>query len=121
MIIWREKEQLDEMSTRVFSFPKDRLPFKVVIKNPDKGRLDHAHIMKLGTKGVDLGAFVLTKNPPRSIDDLVSYDEGDHKGLKNLTDEQLQALVSWASRRNSLLPITNWRVLQNEYTVDRRK
>jgi hypothetical protein len=119
MIILREKEQLDEMAIRVISFPKDRLPFKVTIKNPDKGKFDHAHIMKLGTKDADLGAFVITKNPPRSIDDLVSYEEGDHKGLKNFTNEQLQALVSWASHRNSLYPITNWQVLQNEYTVDR--
>jgi hypothetical protein len=119
MIILQEKQQLDEMSIRVISFSKDRLPFKVTIKCPDKGKFDHAHIMKLGTKDTELGAFVITKSPPRSISDLVGYAEGGHKGLKNFTDEQLHALVDWASRRNSLYPGTNWQALQYEYAVNR--
>jgi hypothetical protein len=120
MIIWREKEQLDEMAIRIISAPEEKLPFKVTIKCPDKGKFDHAHIMKLRTKADELGAFVITKNAPKSVEDLVGYTEGDHKGLKNFTDEQLQALVDWASRRNSLLPVTNWQALQYEYAINRR-
>jgi hypothetical protein len=121
MIILKEKQQLDEMAIRVISFPEDRLPFKVTIKSPDKGKFDHAHIMKLGTTSDEIGAFVITQNAPRSINDLVGYTEGQHEGLKNLTNEQLQALVSWASRRNFLLPVyTNWQTLQYEYAVNRR-
>jgi hypothetical protein len=121
MIIFKEKEHLDEMSIRVISSPEEKLPFKVTIKCPDKGRLDHAHIMKLGTKSHELGAFVITKTLPRRVSDLVGYTEGDHTGLEKLTNEQLQALVLWASMRNSLLPAyTNWQTLQYEYAVNRR-
>jgi hypothetical protein len=77
--------------------------------------------MKLRTKADELGAFVITKALPKSIEDLVGYAEGGHKGLENLTDEQLQALVDWASRRNVLFSAyTNWQVLQYEYAVNRR-
>jgi hypothetical protein len=108
------------MSIRVISFAQDKLPFKVVIKCPDKGKLDHAHIMKLRTKADELGAFVITRTPPRLISDLVGYTEGKHEGLNNFTEEQLQALVDWASRRNPLLSeCTNWQVLQYEYAVNR--
>jgi hypothetical protein len=121
MIILREKLQLDEMSIRIISSPEEKLPFKVTIKCPDKGKFDHAHIMRLGTASDELGAFVITRSPPESIQDLVGYTEGGHKGLVNFTDDQLQALVSWASRRNSLLSAyTNWQTLQYEYTVNRR-
>jgi hypothetical protein len=120
MLIWREKQQLDEMSTRVIANQDDKLPFKIVVKCPDEGRFDHAHILKLRTKADELGAFVITKNPPKSTSDLVSYDEGDHKGLDNLTNEQLQALVSWAPRRSPTCPTaTNWQILQYEWTVNR--
>jgi hypothetical protein len=120
MIILKENQRLDEMSIRVISFPKDRLPFKVTIKSPDKGKFDHAHIMKLGTTADEIGAFVITQSSPRSINDLVGYTEGEHEGLKNLTNEQLQALVNWASHRNSLLSAyTNWQALQYEYAVNR--
>jgi hypothetical protein len=121
MIIVKEKQQLDEMPIRIISAPEERLPFKVTIKCPDKGSLDHAHIMKLGTKSDEIGAFVITKTPPRVINDLVGYTEGKHTGLKNFTNDQLQALVSWASRKNSLLSAyTNWQTLQYEYAVNRR-
>jgi hypothetical protein len=120
MIILKEKQQLDEMSIRVISDPEEGLPFKVTIKCPDKGSLDHAHIMKLGTKSDEIGAFVITKTPPRLISDLVGYTEGKHEGLNNFTDQQLQSLVSWASRQNALLSeCTNWQVLQYEYAVNR--
>jgi hypothetical protein len=121
MVILKEKQQLDEMSIRVISAPEERLPFKVTIKCPDKGKFDHAHIMKLGTKADEIGTFVITKNPPKSVKDLVGYTEGGHKGLINLTDDQLQALVDWASRRNFLFSAyTNWQTLQYEHTVNRR-
>jgi hypothetical protein len=114
------EEQLDEMSIRVISFSKDNLPFKVVIKCPDKGRLDHAHIIKLGTKDNEIGAFVITSNTPKAVKDLVGYTEGKHEGLKNLKFDELQALVFWASQRNVLLPAyTNWQTLQYEYAVNR--
>jgi hypothetical protein len=119
MIILKEKLQLDEMSIRVISFAEDKLPFKIAIKCPDKGRLDHAHIIKLGTASDELGAFVITNNTPKAVKDLVGYTEGKHEGLRNLKFDELQALVSWASRRNSLLPVTNWQTLQYEYAVNR--
>jgi hypothetical protein len=119
MIIFKEKQQLDEMSIRVISSPEENLPFKVTIKCPDKGSFDHAHIMKLRTKADEIGAFVITKNPPKSVEDLVGYTEGKHKGLDNFTDGQLQALVDWASRRHPVYPGTNWQALQYEYAVNR--
>jgi hypothetical protein len=120
MTILREKGRLDEVTIRILSAPEDKLPFKVVVKWPDEGRFDHAHILKLRTKADELGAFVITKNPPKSVEDLVGYTEGDHKGLENLTKEQLQALVSWASRRSPAYPGTNWQALQYEWTVNRK-
>jgi hypothetical protein len=75
--------------------------------------------MKLRTKADELGAFVITRTPPRVISDLVGYTEGEHKGLENFTEEQLQALVDWASRRNALLSESNWQTLQYEYAVNR--
>jgi hypothetical protein len=120
MYITQEKQRLDEMSIRVISFPEDNLPFKITIKCPDKGRVDHAHIMKLGTKADEMGAFVITNKAPKTIKDLVGYKEGEHKGLENFNFDQLRALIDWASRRNSLLPAyTNWQTLQYEYAVNR--
>jgi hypothetical protein len=120
MIIVKKKQRLDEMSIRIISSPEEKLPFKITIKCPDKGKFDHAHIMRLGTKADEIGAFVITKAPPRVISNLVGYTEGEHKGLNNFTEEQLQALVDWASRRNALYPGTNWQALQYEYAVNRR-
>jgi hypothetical protein len=117
-----DEEQLNEMSIRIISDNGDKLPFKVTIKCPDTGKQDHAHIIKLGTKNDEIGTFVITKNPPRSIEDLVGYTEGGHTGLKKLNSIQLQSLVDWASQRNSYLPAyTNWQTLQYEYAVNRRK
>jgi hypothetical protein len=114
-----EEEQFDEMSIRIISFAEDRLPFKIAIKCPDKGRHDHAHIIKLGTKADEIGAFIITGNTPKAVKDLVGYTEGGHEGLKNLKLDELQALVSWASRQNSLYPGTNWQALHYEYAVNR--
>jgi hypothetical protein len=114
-----KEEQLDEMSVRIISFAEDKLPFKIAIKCPDKGRFDHAHIIKLEAKFDEIGAFVITNNTPSSVKDLVGYTEGKHVGLRNLKFEELQALVSWASRPNSLYPGTNWKALQYEYAVNR--
>jgi hypothetical protein len=120
MVVFTEKEQLDEVSIRIISNPEDKLPFKVTIKCPDRGRLDHAYLMKLGAEADEIGAFVITQNPPETIDDLVGYTEGYQDGIKNLTNEQLLALVSWVSRRNSLISsYTNWQVLQYENAVNR--
>lgn len=115
-----EKEQLDEMSLRIISNRNDNLPFKIIVKCPDKGRYDHAHIIKLGTKCEELGAFVITKNPPKCIEDLVEYCEGPHEGLRKVPTEQLQMLVNWASRKNKILTAyTNWQMLQYEYYINR--
>jgi hypothetical protein len=114
-----EEEQFDEMSIRVISFAEDKLPFKIAIKCPDKGKLDHAHIIKSGTKADEIGAFTITSNTPKAVKDLVGYTEGKHDGLRNLKFDELQALVAWASRRNSLYPGTNWQTLQYEYAVNR--
>lgn len=117
----QEKNPLDEMSLRIISSRGDDLPFKVVIKCPDKGRYDHAHIIRIGTKCEELGAFVITKYPPRSVDDLVGYCEGRHSGLRNIPRWQLEMLVDWAARRNEFLPAyNNWQVLQYEYRVNRK-
>jgi hypothetical protein len=115
-----EQQQFDEMSIRVISSPEERLPFKVTIKCPDKGKFDHAHIMRLGTKDDEIGAFVITNNTPKAVKDLVGYTEGKHEGLRNLKFDELQALVRWASLRNNLYPGTNWQALQYEYAVNRR-
>jgi hypothetical protein len=114
----QERQRLNEMSIRVISSPEENLPFKVTIKCPDKGNLDHAHIMKLRTQADEIGAFVITKNSPKSIEDFIGYTEGKHKGLSNFTDDQLRSLVDWVSRRNSLYPETNWQALQYEYAVN---
>lgn len=116
-----EKEALNEMSLRIMSDTSDNLPFKVIIKSPDKGKYDHAHIIKLGTRCEEIGAFVITKHSPRSVKDLVGYCEGQHKGLQNIPVYQLQMLVEWASKKNALMPFyTNWQMMQYEYCVNRR-
>jgi hypothetical protein len=114
-----EEEQLNEMSIRVISFVEDKLPFKIAIKYPDNGRLDHAHIIKLGTKTDEIGAFVITNNTPKVVKDLVGYIGEKHEGLKNLNFDEFQMLVAWASRRNLLYPGTNWQALQYEYAINR--
>jgi hypothetical protein len=120
MIILKEQE-LNEMALRVMGSLDDGLPFKVIIKSPDKGKFDHARIIKPGTKTTELGAFVIAKNPPQSITDLVGYTEGKYEGIKNFNSDQLQLLVNWASSQSPLLPAyTNWQMLQYEYAVNRR-
>jgi len=121
MLILDEKDKLNEMAMRIISAPKDNLSFKIIIKCPDEGKLDHAHIIKLRTKADEIGAFVITKNTPHFTKDLVGYTEGKHQGLVNLTEGQLQSIVDWASSPNSLFPGTNWQALQYEYAVNRKK
>jgi hypothetical protein len=96
------------MAFRVISGAKDKLPFKVAVKCLAKGRLDHAYILKLGTGDEELGTFVITNNTPEAVKDTTGYHEGRHKGLRNLKLDEIQALVTWASRKNSLYPGTNW-------------
>jgi hypothetical protein len=120
MVIIREKQRFDEMAIRVISSPSDNLPFKITVMSPDKGKSDHAHILKLRSKKDELGTIVITKDPPKSVADIIGYTDGNHSGLRNLSEDQLQAIVDWASRRNSLFPGTNWQALQYEYFVNRR-
>lgn len=126
---WVWRKEINEMSMRPISRLSDDLPFRIYIKVPDNGQKDHAHIIKKGPlskgkkgmKGDELGAFVVTPNPPRTIDDLVPYEDGWHNGLSKLTDEQLWLIVKWANSRNRLIPVSNWVALQYECAVNRDK
>lgn len=125
-----DAERLGEMSIRNISRSSDGLPFRVCVKCPDDGPEDHAHILKIGgmargrrgSRENEIGAFIVTRNPPRTADDLVPYTAGWHKGLSGLSRDELEMIARWANSRNRFLPVTNWRALQYECDVnnDRR-
>ena len=110
---------LNEMGVMNISSNRDGLPFRISVLNPDKGGQDHAHILKKDTKFDELGTFVVTKNPPKSPTDLIEYKAGKHKGLKDITESQRQAISDWANRPNWAFPGTNWQALQYQCTVNR--
>lgn len=116
-----ERNSLNEMALRIISAKDDGLPFKLIVKSPDKGRFDRVHIIKYGTKCEELGAFVITKEPPQAVSDLIPYTDGNHKGLKNISARDQEKIVKWATMKNSKIPIcTNWQMLQYEYDINRR-
>jgi hypothetical protein len=104
MIIWQEKTQLDEMAIQVVSSRKDGLPFRIAIKAPDH-KPPHAHIMDLKTGKAELGQFLISRNPPRSVEDIKDYKQG-------ITDEMRKAVFEWSKVPHEDFPKnTNWEVL----------
>ena len=110
--------KLNEMAVQSISGDIDRLPFDISIKTPEKNKTFHAHIMKKGVKGVELGAFEITRIPPRSIKDLIGYTKGSHKGLKHISENEQQLIVNWAIKKNNLdIYRTNWESLSHQYAL----
>ena len=111
--------KLNEMSIQAISSLSDsvKLPFDISIKSIEKNRTFHAHIMKKGVKGVELGTFEVTKNPPRKGKDLIEYVNGPHKGLKDISENERQLIADWAKKVNHLFPGTNWEALSYNYAL----
>lgn len=105
-----ERIHFEEMGMNPGNALEDRLPFKIVLMNPDgNAPAPHAHIMKRGRGGKEVGTFIITPNPPRTIEELKSYTVGKHKGLADVPDEWKQMIVDWAPRRSYRDPLrTNW-------------
>jgi len=117
-IAFDEKNGINEMAIQTVSDDSDGLPFAISVKAPEKVKTYHAHIMKKGVKGVELGTFEITKNPPKEVKDLVDYVAGPHKGLKGISEKDRQLIVDWAGRKNnSGFPGTNWEALRFLYAV----
>lgn len=104
------KTRLEEMGMNAGNALEDKLPFKIVLMNPDGGApKPHAHIMEKGRSRKEVGAFVITTNPPQTVKDLVPYTVGKHKGLKNVPSEWMEMIVKWAPCRSYRDPLrTNW-------------
>lgn len=105
-----ERTHFEEMGMNAGNALEDKLPFKIVLMNPDgAAQQAHAHIYGKGRNGKEIGTFVITKEPPRSIDELIPYIAGKHKGLADVPDEWKQMIVDWASCRSYIDPLrTNW-------------
>jgi len=113
MILIKEKQLLDEMAIRPVSSREDGLPFKVSIKAPDH-KPPHAHIMDLKTGKVELGQFLLFKDPPRSPSDIKDYNQG-------ITDEMRSLIFKWARLPNRDFPKgSNWEMLYWEWLRNER-
>ena len=112
-----ESNVLNEMAIEPISEDKDNLPFYISIKTPETNKLYHAHIMKKGVKGVELGTFVITPKPPNDFNDLVEYKVGKHEGLKNIQEADRKLIVHWAKSNNNMFPGTNWEALIYNYTL----
>lgn len=115
-----ERTHLEEMGMDAGNAVEDKLPFKIVLMNPDSGAPQpHAHIMARGYGGGEVGAFALTNNPPRTIADLVSHSGGKHKGLKNVPIEWQRLIIKWAAKRSYLDEFrTNWQYLQHQCYIN---
>lgn len=105
-----ERMRFAEMGMNAGNALEDKLPFKIVLMNPDGGAPQpHAHIMEKGRSGKEVGAFIITPNPPRTIKDLIPYTVGKHKGLVNVPDKWKEMIVKWAPCQSYRDPLrTNW-------------
>ena len=114
---FKENFQLNEMSIHAISGDSDNLPFDISVKSIETNKkIFHAHIFKKGMKNVELGTFVITKNPPKETRDLVDYIvKGKHEGLKNISEEDRRLIVKWSAKRNFLFPGSNWETLNYHY------
>ena len=106
------EQLLNEMSIRVISSKNDGLPFRITIQTPDKKEIDHAHIRDLRTGNIKQGAFIVTKIPPRSPQDIKDWHEG-------ITDEMRELIFKWSKLRNWCFPGTNWQALVYECSINR--
>lgn len=115
-----ERMHFEEMGMDPGNALEDRLPFKIVLMNPDGAAPQpHAHICGKGGGGKEIGTFVLTDMPPRNVSELIPYVVGKHKGLVNVSDEWRQMIVDWASRKSRLDPFrTNWQHLQHQWFLN---
>ena len=118
MIILKKKKEerfeydestFKEMSLQPIS--KDDLPFDIIVKSPEKDPEYHAHIYKKGSKRLEdeLGAFILTTSLPKNGNELVGYEKGPHKGLRNIPMEWRDLITHWAKKSNDIFnPDNNW-------------
>jgi hypothetical protein len=111
MLIFKEKEQLDEMAIRVVSSRKDGLPFRITIKAPDH-LPPHAYIMDLETGKKELGQFLLFPDLPRTPGDIKNYRRG-------ISDEWKSLIFRWEKSRCVKFPVAkNWEVLWFEWQLN---
>lgn len=116
-----EKIKLEEMAQLIVSSKEDGLPFVILVQIPEpKDVPPHAHIFDSKTRK-EIGAFVITTTPPKTIRDLQPYKNksGKHKGLDNISLADQEAIVKWATKRNVHDSFrNNWDTLIYEYTYN---
>lgn len=96
----------------------DEVPFNICTKLPDENGSDHAYIIQLGARYGELGSFMITALPPKTIDDLIPFTGNEHLGLDGISKEDLHKIVKWASEKNRLEPrMTNWQMLSFECSI----
>jgi hypothetical protein len=111
MIVFQEKQNLDEMAILVVSAREDNLPFRIAIKSPDH-QPPHAHIMDLKNGKTELGQFLVSNNPPSKPEDIKNYKQG-------ITDDMRQAIFTWSKYPHKVLrKYTNWEALYSQWTVN---
>jgi hypothetical protein len=113
MIVWKEKQQLDEMAICVVSSLKELL-FRVAIKTPDH-LPPHAHVMDLKTGKVELGQFLISSSLPQKPEDIKDYKQG-------ISDEMRLAIFKWAGAHHEVMKMAkNWEFLWGVWKMNEVK
>jgi hypothetical protein len=111
MIVFKEKQPLDEMAISAISSRSDRLPFRITIKTPDH-LPPHAHVMDLKTGSKELGQFEIPKTMPSRPEDIKDYKQG-------IPDEWRELIFQWMRVPYKRCPeITNWEGLYHGFLVN---
>jgi hypothetical protein len=109
MIIFKEKQPLDEMAVRVISSRSDGLPFRITIQSPDHTDKPHAHLKDLATGNKEMGQFEIPKAMPNHSSDIKDYKRG-------IPDEWRELIFQWCKAPWKKNPyITNWDALYNDW------
>jgi hypothetical protein len=104
MVVFQEKQKLDEMARLSISSLSDNLPFQIVVNSPDH-QPPHAHVMDNDTGKKELGQFLIPLSKPRASSDIKDYKKG-------VTDEMRTTIFLWMRGKSKLISgKTNWEPL----------
>ena len=110
MLIFREKQPLDEMAT--VCSKDDGYGMILEVYSNDHGvignKANPAHAHLKATDGKYLGKFAITDQPPRSDMYVFDYDKSHL-----IPPEFKKKLVVWAKAKYNRSPVTNWWFLKN--------